>query len=1487
MQTNSSVCSQDPGVGEFFLGQLSQLVGADAGINNLAVACAEHSNGTTYYWVTRGSTERALQDVVSECALHAAGQASSRGPTTVPCSVYGLATRNGSDSAMLQRFASGVSVQMTSGQATTTQAVTQSGQVNTSGFTEAQLAQSQVTQAFATSQTQAQSFSSFYEGDILVQTNSSVCSQDPGVGEFFLGQLSQLVGADAGINNLAVACAEHSNRTTYYWVTRSSTERALQDVVSECALYAAGQASSRGPVTVPCSVYGLATRNGSDSAMLQRFASGVSVQMTSGQATTTQAVTQSGQVNTSGFTEAQLAQSQVTQAQIDGQATATQISTVVQGNATASQYAWSVVSSGMALDPAQDYASFHLLAYSINDGTRGADGRGLDYFVADGGETVSIVEGLEGASSLKIFAVGEHSVVIVSNAEDMANARFLVADSRGVRFESSPSEYSYFSLRQPLEETASQFGFLSLESEQMPGYFLRHRGFRLWLDAINTSSSTLEKRDSTFLFLGLGAQAPDVSGAMVQTASASASVTMTSVQRVSSYMQSYWASAQRVDFGACGIAEGGNGGFGERRVRTNSHGDVHIFTPDGLTYDFQAGGEFMLVASEDGSVAVQTRQTIHADDPSVSSNSAVAMLVGETVLEFYADAGGQRFYIDGAVTPMPTEGLQLPGGARIEADGMGRSGPRFIVHWAQDSFSARVNLYEGFLNVGVAGSGGSYGGLIGNLDGNPNNDILPRNATQLMCPPAGGGDLMRFGDSWRVNVDETLLRAELREQREVLVTEIGSEQRVNVETAIYQTLEQNFIGMGAETQVDVDIVAATVTSMYHIEESAAVEAVTNLFQAQGYMEVSQGLTVGTITNVVTSYRETRESRTIETLDIQRRAEAQRVCEANGIADQLALATCIMDVGLTQNEVFVESAQGFEATIVDLPRERRFTGSNYYDPLGAEVLLTTERVIELVGPPDVVPQLNRRPAVPADLQVEYVSGVPSVSLQCLGNAEVSLTGIGIVNNMLAQVTGQGEFPANCRGYDVTAANGDVLLSATCHTPDGVYASEISLRQVPAFAQMLNTPACTNRTEVRITERTSVTDITTQVSDNACDAAGAGDPAELLTREPLAGGVAVFCATHARGLTYRIEYGRTLDEALSRVAASCPPAAQAMVGRRGEVIIPCREVGRAERDFSFGGGEGGLERDVQVRVTVPLIEYAMVPPDVSLVMDPEPGLTASCNTADPVALDGISAVEGLLSYLPGTASSFQTQCFDVEVFETEGDVVLQATCFNEDGSDAQTSAISLMGVQAMLELSNEASCQPEPEPEPEPESCTADDAMGPPLPDDGLFLLFAEDGLQADFPDRGDFVLIRNVEAGIEVQARRELWISDQSESVFTAVVMVIGSDVIEIQAAPEPRFLVNGEVPEALFAEESESVTLPGGGVIRGAGAMGLEVEWPNTSFAMRVTIFAGSHLSPEIRPDPSLSYQGLVRFTSQWQLAEGESGFSTPLGGDPTCSCGQ
>ena len=128
----------------------------------------------------------------------------------------------------------------------------------------------------------------------------------------------------------------------------------------------------------------------------------------------------------------------------------------------------------------------------------------------------------------------------------------------------------------------------------------------------------------------------------------------------------------------------------------NTRGDPHIVTIDGVPYNFQSAGEFVLLRGQN--LEIQARQTaIGTDGPlgpnehtglssCVSVNSAAAVRIGGHRISYQpntsgeADSSGLQLRIDGKQSSMGSEGILLdsggriiqtpaPGGIRIEAPG--------------------------------------------------------------------------------------------------------------------------------------------------------------------------------------------------------------------------------------------------------------------------------------------------------------------------------------------------------------------------------------------------------------------------------------------------------------------------------------------------------------------------------------------------------------------------------------------------------------------------------------------------------------------------------------------------------------------------------------------------------------------------------------------------------------------------------------------------
>jgi len=191
----------------------------------------------------------------------------------------------------------------------------------------------------------------------------------------------------------------------------------------------------------------------------------------------------------------------------------------------------------------------------------------------------------------------------------------------------------------------------------------------------------------------------------------------------------------------------------------NSVGDVHIRTPDGLAYDFQGAGEYLLMASSDGSVVVQSRQEPWHWWSHASVNTAVAMRVAGDRVAVYLERS-PHLVINGTPTPFNGGRIDLPnGGAIVDAE------PGYLIVWL-GGFRVGVRVASSFLDIGMSkpeGSTLSYTGLLGNMNGDPADDFFSRGGQRLALP-VQFEDLYRvFGKSWQITQAESLFDYEAGE----------------------------------------------------------------------------------------------------------------------------------------------------------------------------------------------------------------------------------------------------------------------------------------------------------------------------------------------------------------------------------------------------------------------------------------------------------------------------------------------------------------------------------------------------------------------------------------------------------------------------------------------------------------------------------------------------------------------------------------------------
>jgi hypothetical protein len=187
-----------------------------------------------------------------------------------------------------------------------------------------------------------------------------------------------------------------------------------------------------------------------------------------------------------------------------------------------------------------------------------------------------------------------------------------------------------------------------------------------------------------------------------------------------------------------------------------SLGDTHLTTFNGLHYDFQASGDFLL-AEASPKFAVQTRQASGAPTwPNAAVNKAVATRMGKTTIALCV--APTRLLIDGAPRALSNhQSVSLPDDITLSrADDQyfierinGDTVHARLNHGAMDWIDVSVYLGDRSLIPKVRG-------LLGNPDGDPNL-IGMADGTDLKEPVSFEALYHRYGESWRVPQRESLL----------------------------------------------------------------------------------------------------------------------------------------------------------------------------------------------------------------------------------------------------------------------------------------------------------------------------------------------------------------------------------------------------------------------------------------------------------------------------------------------------------------------------------------------------------------------------------------------------------------------------------------------------------------------------------------------------------------------------------------------------------
>jgi hypothetical protein len=181
-----------------------------------------------------------------------------------------------------------------------------------------------------------------------------------------------------------------------------------------------------------------------------------------------------------------------------------------------------------------------------------------------------------------------------------------------------------------------------------------------------------------------------------------------------------------------------------------SMGDPHVRTLDGYTYDFQAIGDFFLLRSTAGDLEIQVRQQPYHALRTAAINGALAVGDGHNRVVWTTSAGPM---VNGvAVAVSAGADVSLPGHLVLR-----RSGDDDVLFTAMGDRVTVTPSAEGLdFSVRIAHRRrGAVRGLLGNGDGDPDNDLVTSDGRLVTLYSTDKDDATApiyaaFGNSWRV-----------------------------------------------------------------------------------------------------------------------------------------------------------------------------------------------------------------------------------------------------------------------------------------------------------------------------------------------------------------------------------------------------------------------------------------------------------------------------------------------------------------------------------------------------------------------------------------------------------------------------------------------------------------------------------------------------------------------------------------------------------------
>lgn len=197
------------------------------------------------------------------------------------------------------------------------------------------------------------------------------------------------------------------------------------------------------------------------------------------------------------------------------------------------------------------------------------------------------------------------------------------------------------------------------------------------------------------------------------------------------------------------------------------NGDPHIKTLDGLPYTFNGAGEYVFIRDVDRNFTAQVRMEAVMINGVKKSASVFTSLVARS--ENVSDTVEVRLnsirvadvYLNGEpVDFYDARSLDIRGGSLFLLQEQVNNTKEFLVRFTKPLIAFSVKATADLINIITCLSDpelkGKVEGLLGNNDGNPDNDLQDDNGTVIAAMSPLRQIHYQFGEKWRITAEESM-----------------------------------------------------------------------------------------------------------------------------------------------------------------------------------------------------------------------------------------------------------------------------------------------------------------------------------------------------------------------------------------------------------------------------------------------------------------------------------------------------------------------------------------------------------------------------------------------------------------------------------------------------------------------------------------------------------------------------------------------------------